>query len=64
MLNAITDDSTDTMYTAMLVPDNIVLIQEHQSGRLRSVQWLDPTAAAELGRLLVAIANDAGEWAP
>ena len=52
------DDDTTT-YTVWAIPDEpaTVLIQEHDSGRLRSVHWLDPAAAAELGRLLVSIAK-------
>ena len=55
---AVTDDTT--MYTVLLVPDNpaTVVLQQHTAGRLQSVQWIDPAAAVELGRLLVAIATD------
>lgn len=52
------DDDTTT-YTVWRIPGEpvTVLIQEHELGRLRSVQWLDPAAACELGRLLVSIAE-------
>ena len=55
--DTVVDDTTDTSYTVWRIPDEpaTVLIQEHAGGRLRSVLWLDPAAAAELGRLLVAI---------
>jgi hypothetical protein len=56
LTGTITDDTTT--FTVTLVPDNIVIVQEHEAGRLRGVQWLEPTAAADLGRLLVAIATD------
>jgi hypothetical protein len=53
------DDTTDSTFTVHLVPDNpaVVMLQEHQAGRLRSVLWIAPEAARELGRLLVAIAS-------
>ena len=51
-------DDTVT-YTVWAIPDDpaTVLIQEHDAGGLRSVHWLKPATAAELGRLLVTIAE-------
>ena len=57
MTGTVNDDTT--AYTVMLVPNEpaTVIVQEHDADRLRCVQWLSPAAAAELGWLLVSIAE-------
>jgi hypothetical protein len=58
------DPTTDTTYVVLSVPDQRVLVQEFDGGeRLRHVSWLDPTAAAELGALLISAATELTEWA-
>jgi hypothetical protein len=60
MTGSVVDDDNGSTYTAMLVPDepSVVILQEHTGGRLRTVLWIHPKAAVELGKLLIEIATD------
>jgi hypothetical protein len=51
------DPVHDATYVVLAIPDQQVAVQEFVGERLHHVTWLDPTAAAELARLLTEAAD-------
>jgi len=52
------DATFDTTYVVLNVPDHQIMVQEFAGERLRHVTWLDPTAAAELGAMIITAAAE------